>query len=216
MNTPVLYQSWRSSASWRVRWALAVKGVSVEHVWFDLATGVQQEPEHLARNPMGRVPALFIDGVHLAESVAIIEYLDEKYPTPALYPKHALHRARVRQLVELVNSGVQPMQNRSVYIVHSREDDAQKKWIHHFNEKGMIALEKLLEQVAAEIGIDGPYAFGDSLSAADIFLVPQAAAARKFGVDMSQFPRVVQAEAAALRDEKAQACLPENQPGAVR
>src|SRR5687767_11390327 len=97
----VLYQFWRSSASWRVRWALMVKGVPFEIVTIDLGKNEQRSPEHLARNPMGRVPVLSIDGQYLTESVAIIEYLEERHPTPRLYPGAALDRARIRQIVEV-------------------------------------------------------------------------------------------------------------------
>src|SRR5262249_36235193 len=106
---PTLYHYWRSSASWRVRWALAIKGVAFESVPIDLRTGEQCTAEHRARNPIGHVPALVIDGRALAESVAILEYLEETIPQPALYPRDPWARARTRQLVELINSGVQPM-----------------------------------------------------------------------------------------------------------
>src|SRR5437867_1461795 len=95
----ILYQFWRSSASWRVRWALAIKGVDFESVPVDLLAGEQVGPEHLARNPIGHVPALSIDGHMLAESVAIIEYLEETRPAPPLFPTEPRLRARVRQLV---------------------------------------------------------------------------------------------------------------------
>lgn len=214
--TAVLYQFWRSSASWRVRWALAVKGVPFESVVVDLGAGAQHSPENLARNAMGRVPSLYLDGVYLAESVAIIEYLEERFPEPALYPKNALDRARVRQIVELVNSGVQPLQNTSVYKFHSQDDEEQKRWIKHWNERGVAALEKLLAQHAKETGVDGPYAFGNTFSAADIFVVPQVGSARRFGVDLSPYPRLLRAEKSGLANPHATSALPENQPGAPR
>jgi maleylacetoacetate isomerase len=214
--TPILYQFWRSSASWRVRWALAAKRIPFESAVVDLQTGAQNSPEHLARNPMGRVPVLAIDGVLLTESVAIIEYLEERFPEPKLYPSSPLDRARVRQIVELVNSGVQPLQNTSVYKRHSSDDEAQKRWIRHWNEYGLEALEQLIGSIAAETGFDGPYAFGACFTAADIFLVPQVASARRFGVDLSKFARVARAEAAALTEPHAKGALPDNQPGAPR
>jgi glutathione S-transferase len=105
-----LYHFWRSSASWRVRWALAIKGLPFESVPVDLLAGEQKSEEHRARNPIGHVPALgFEDGRILAESVAILEYLDDLVPEPALYPRDPWKRARVRQLVETINAGVQPL-----------------------------------------------------------------------------------------------------------
>src|SRR4051812_13281471 len=100
----ILYQFWRSSASYRVRWALAIKGIPFTTVAVDILHSEQHAAEHLARNPMGHVPALWIDGRCLAESVAILEYLDETRPSPAFYPREPWQRARVRQVVELVNS----------------------------------------------------------------------------------------------------------------
>lgn len=208
--TAVLYQFWRSSASWRVRWALAVKQVPFESVVVDLGAGAQNSPENLARNAMGRVPTLYLDGVHLSESVAIIEYLEERFPEPALYPKNALDRAKVRQIVELVNSGIQPLQNTSVYKYHSNDDEEQKRWIKYWNQRGVAALENLL----AQHGTEGPYAFGETFTAADIFLVPQVQSARRFGVDLTPYPRLLRAEKSGLANAHATGALPQNQPGA--
>ncbi len=210
---PTLYQYWISSSSWRVRWALAVKGIAFDTVVIDLRAGAQHDEAHRARNPMGYVPTLEIDGHALGESVAILEYLEETVPSPPLYPKAPLARARVRQVVELVNSGVQPMQNLAVQQRHSAAPDEQRAFAHHFNERGMIALERLLAQIADE-GLGGRFCVGDELSAADLFLVPQVASARRFGVDLARTPRVLAVEAAALATPHAAAARPENQPGA--
>ena len=146
-----LYQFWRSSASWRVRWALAIKGIPFTSVVVDILQGEQLSPEHRARNPMAHVPALFIDGRTLAESVAILEYLEETRPSTPLYPKDPWARARVRQVVELVNSGVQPLQNIVTQQRHSPDHDEQAAWTRFFNERGMAAAEALLGTIAEEI-----------------------------------------------------------------
>jgi maleylacetoacetate isomerase len=192
-----------SSSPWRVRWALAVKRVPHRAVKIDLAAGEQWQPEHLARNPMGSVPALFIDGRCLAESVAILEYIEERFPEPPLYPRDPWARARVRQVVEVVNAGIQPLQNMVVRKYVSDDAAAQKSWAGHWNERGMGALEKLLGTIDRELGA-GEFAVGNQLTAADLFLVPQVDSARRFGVDVSRFPRVLRAEAAALATEFAQ------------
>ena len=210
---PILYQFWISSSSWRVRWALAIKHIAFDSVEVDLRVGAQRSPEHLRRNAMGYVPTLAIDGRVLGESVAIIEYLDETVPEPPLYPRDPWARARVRQVVELVNSGVQPMQNLAVQRRHSDDERAQHEWARHFNERGMVGLEGLLTMIAAD-GFGGRFAVGDSLGAADLFLVPQVASARRFGVDMTRFPRVLAVEQAALATEHAEAASPMRQPGA--
>jgi maleylacetoacetate isomerase len=209
----VLHHYWRSSASWRVRWALAVKGAAFESVIVDLAEGAQRSPEHLARNPNGYVPVLLVDGRPLAESVAILEWLEETIPAPALYPKEPFARARVRQLVEVVNAGIQPLQNLGVLRRCSPDATEQKRWAAEWNERGMRALEGLLEQTARDFG-EGRFCLGDSLTAADLCLVPQVYSARRFGVDLAPFPRVLGAEAAALATPHADGARPERQPGA--
>jgi maleylacetoacetate isomerase len=212
--TTTLYQFWRSTASWRVRWALAIKGIPFTSVAVDILQGEQLSPEHRARNPMGHVPALFIDGRTLAESVAIVEYLEETRPAEPLYPKDHLARARVRQVVELVNAGIQPMQNRSVQARHAPDPEEQAAFARFFNVRGLTALEALIVAVHEEIPGEGGYAVGSALTAADLFLVPQIAWARRSGVDLSPFPRLLAVEAAAMATEHAGGVLPENQPGA--
>ena len=215
MKPCTLYHYWRSSASWRVRWALAIKGVATESVGIDLVAGAQSAAEHQARNPLGRVPALvFEDGRSLGESVAIVEWLEETIPAPALYPKDPWQRARTRQLVEIVNGAMQPMQNISVLRKLSPDSAVQSAWGAHFNELGLAAYEALLAQIAAEGGGDGPFSVGDTLTAADLFLVPQLYGARRFHVDVSRFPRVLAAEKAARATPHAEAARPENQPEA--
>lgn len=201
-----LYQFWRSSASWRVRWALALKGVAVEIVSVDLPGGEQRSDAYRAKNPMGRVPTLEIDGVTLSESVAIIEYLEERIPNPPLFPKEPLQRARVRQILETINSGIQPLQNSAVIHRHSTVEAEQQAWMREFNQRGLEAVERLLDE--------GPFAFGRTLGVADLFLVPQVAHAQRFGMDISHLPRVSRAYAAAMATEHAQRMLPKNQPDA--
>jgi maleylacetoacetate isomerase len=211
MSRPVLYHYWLSSASWRVRWALAIKNLAHDVVVVDIRAGQQTSPEHRARNPMGRVPALSIDGKWLAESVAIIEFLDETHPEPALYPRDPFVRARVRQMVELVNSGVQPLQNLPVMAAHSSDPEAQKKFAATFNERGLKAYEELLAQTERD-GLGGQFSVGNTLTAADLFLIPQVASARRFEVDVTPFPRVLAVETAARATPHAEAARPENQP----
>lgn len=211
-----LYHFWRSSASWRVRWALAIKGLPFESVPVDLLAGEQKSEEHRARNPIGHVPALgFEDGRILAESVAILEYLDDLVPEPALYPRDPWKRARVRQLVETINAGVQPLQNLVVLARVSSDREAQQAWAGFYIERGLLAYEQLLGLVASE-GASGPFSMGAELSAADLFLVPQMNVARRFKVEVAPFARCLAVEAAALATPEAASALPENQPGAPK
>lgn len=217
----VLYHYWRSSASWRVRWALAIKGVAFEKVALNITEGQQMSDEHRARNPIGHVPALHVDGRTLAESVAIVEYLDETRPEPWLYPRDAWMRARCRQAVEIVNSGVQPLQNLVVLAKVGDDPEKRKEWVAFFVTRALKALEGLYETIAREGGFEGAapgFVFGEkqALTAAEIFLVPQCYAARRFGVDPAAFPRVYAAEQAALKTEHAEGARPENQPDAPK
>jgi maleylacetoacetate isomerase len=211
----LLYQYWRSSASWRVRWALLRKRIPFERITVEIGPGVQPSAEHLQRNPMGRVPVLYIDGKSLAESVAIIEYLEETRPEPALYPRDPLARARVRQIIETVNAGVQPFQNSAALARVGADVAAQKAYAKHFNQRGLEVLESLCEQFAHERGAAAaPFSMGTQPGAMELFVVPQVASARQFGVDVGKYPRLLGMEAAALATETGRAALPELQPGA--
>ncbi len=214
LRTVILYHYWRSSSSWRVRWALAIKGLAFEAVAVDLLAGEQGRAEHLRRNPIGHVPALVVGDRALGESVAIVEYLEAIAPAPPLYPADPWARARVRQLVELVASAIQPMQNLAVLRRHAQDPDEQRAWAAHWNARGLAAYESLLAQIAVEQGGASRFSVGDALTAADVFLVPQVHSARRFRVDLSAYPRVLAVEAAALATEHADAARPERQPGA--
>jgi maleylacetoacetate isomerase len=208
-----LYHFWRSSASWRVRWALAIKGIPFESVVVDLLGKAQKEALHRGRNPIGHVPVLEVDGRYLGESMAILEWLEETHPEPALFPRDPLGRARVRQLCELVNAGIQPLQNLTVLDRVSESDHAARNaWAAAFNERGLAAFEALLRGWEGER--EGPFCWGGRLGAADLFLVPQVYSARRFGARLDGLDRVLAAEAAALATPHARGALRETQPGA--
>jgi maleylpyruvate isomerase len=211
----VLYNYWRSSSSHRVRIALALKELAYTYVAVDLLRGEQSSEAHAARSPTGLVPCLAIDGVYHVESVAIIELVDELFPSRPLYPRDPHQRARVRTLVEIVNSGVQPLHNMYVLRRASPDHDEQKRWAGHFIERGLGALERALEANARE-GVSGQYAYGDAPTAADAFLVPQVHAAARFGVDISPFPRVAASFEAATRLDAVKQAAPERQPDAPK
>ncbi len=206
-----LYHFGRSSASWRVRWALAIKGLRYESTLVDLFAHEQTGGPHRARNPIGHVPVLEVGGRTLAESVAILEWLEETYPEPALYPRDPWGRARVRQLCETVNAGIQPLQNLAVIEHLSADPEVRRAWAAHFNARGLAAYEALLERFEAEGR--GRFSWGDTLGAADLYLVPQLSGARRWKVDTSAFPRCEAVERAALATPHAEAARPENQGG---
>jgi maleylpyruvate isomerase len=190
-----LHGYFRSSASYRVRIALNLKGLRVEHLPRHLRKGEQHAPAYLAINPQGLVPTLENDaGAILTQSLAIIEWLDETYLEPPLLPKDPLRRAKVRAFAQVLACDTHPVQNLKV-LARLRElglaEEQVTAWAGWVNREGLSACEKL---IAAE---SGPFCFGDVPSMADVCLVPQLASARRFGVDVSAFPRLLKAEASA-------------------
>jgi maleylacetoacetate isomerase len=210
----VLYSYWRSSSSYRVRLALGLKRIAFDTVTVNLLTEEQRAPAHLARNPMGQVPCLLIDGKPFAESVAILELLDDLFPEHPLYPKDPFGRARVRALVEVVNSGTQPLQNLLVLQRLSSDPQVRKDWLRFFLPRGLGAFEAYLEANERE-GVKGPFAYGEAPTAADVCLVPQVYSARRFAIDLAPFPRALRAEAALQALDAAKAAAPDAQPDAV-
>ena len=186
-----LYGYWRSSSSWRVRIALGLKGVAFDNVPVALLKSEHTGDAHRARNAMAQVPVLELDdGTHLVQSVAILEWLEESYPTPALLPSNAADRAHVRALVEIINSGIQPLQNMATLKqVRSYAGADDKAWAKLFLDKGLQALQEHARPRA------GKYLFGDDVTLADCLLVPQMYGARRFGADLSALPLLVDVEA---------------------
>ena len=186
-----LYSYYRSSCSWRVRIALAFKGLqsAIEPIHLVRDGGEQHFAEYRAHNPMGQLPALETGASTLAQSVAILEYLEEVHPSPALLPQGAAQRAKVREMVQIINSGIQPIQNLSVMqelasrFGLAREDTVA--WSHHWIDRGFHALEAVCASHAGE------YLMGDDVTMADVCLVPQVYNANRFKVDMNQFPTLL-------------------------
>jgi maleylpyruvate isomerase len=207
-----LHGYFRSSAAYRVRIALNLKGLGAEHLSHHLRKGEQRTPSYLAVNPQGLVPALENDaGAILTQSLAIIEWLDETHPSPPLLPKDPLRRAKVRAFALAIACDTHPVQNLKV-LARLRElglaDDKVQEWAAWVNREGLSACEAL---VRAE---SGPFCFGDTPTLADLCLVPQLANARRFGVDVSAFPRLLKAEAAAKALPSFIDAAPEQQPDA--
>jgi maleylpyruvate isomerase len=207
-----LHGYFRSSASYRVRIALNLKGLSADHLPHHLRKGEQRDPAYLAINPQGLVPTLQDDGgVILTQSLAIIEWLDETHPEPPLLPSDPLRRAKVRAFAMVLACDTHPVQNLKV-LARLRElglsDEQVTGWAAWANREGLIACETLIADEP------GPFCFGAAPTLADLCLVPQLANARRFGVDVGVFPRLLKAEAAA-KDLKAFAdAAPDRQPDA--
>ncbi|MCK1297658.1 MULTISPECIES: maleylacetoacetate isomerase [unclassified Bradyrhizobium] len=207
-----LHGYFRSSAAYRVRIALNLKGLGAEHLPHHLRKGEQCAPAYLAINPQGLVPALENDaGAVLTQSVAIIEWLDETHPNPPLLPRDALQRAKVRAFALAIACDTHPVQNLKV-LARLRElglaEEKVQDWAAWVNREGLAACETL---ISAE---PGPFCFGDAPTLADLCLVPQLANARRFGVDVSAYPHLLKAEAAAKTLPAFVNAAPENQPDA--
>lgn len=187
-----LYTYFRSSAAYRVRIALNLKGLKADYRYVHLVKdgGQQHKPEYLAVNPQGLVPALVDGGPVLTQSLAIIEYLDETHPQPPLLPKDALGRARVRALAQIVACDIHPVNNQRIlkYLEKefSADEAARNRWYRHWIIEGFNALEKLLAGNPAT----GKFCHGDQPTLADICLVPQVFNAKRFSVDLAPYPAI--------------------------
>jgi len=208
-----LYTYFRSSAAYRVRIALNLKGLPYERVPVHLTKdgGYQRKPEFIAVNPQMRVPALQLpSGEVLIQSIAIIDYLDDIHPEPPLLPPDALARARVRAIAQIVACDIHPLNNLIVLQYLKRqlrhEQGEIDTWYHHWVTEGFKAIEAMITP--------GPYACGAHVTLADICLVPQVFNARRLKVPLDAFPRIVAADAACLKLPAFDRARPENQPDA--
>jgi maleylpyruvate isomerase len=207
-----LHGYFRSSASYRVRIALNLKGLRADHLPHHLRKGEQRDPAYLAINPQGLVPTLQDDrGAIITQSLAIIEWLEEIHPEPPLLPKHPLRRAKVRAFAMALACDTHPVQNLKV-LARLREldlpEEAVTGWAAWANREGLAACETLIA------GESGPFCFGEAPTMADLCLVPQLANARRFGVDLDAFSRLLRAEAAAKNHKAFADAAPERQPDA--
>lgn len=208
-----LHTYWRSTASYRLRIALALKGLAAEPIAVNLVRdgGEQLGPDYRAVNPQGRVPSLTLDdGTVLVQSPAIIEYLEERYPDPALLPRDAVARAHVRAVAAIVGCDMHPLHNvgplNHLRRELGRSEDEVSGWIHRWIGDGLDAIEALIP--------GGPFCFGAEPGLADVFLVPQLYAARRFSVPLDRYPKILRADAAAAAHPAFAGAHPSGQPDA--
>jgi maleylacetoacetate isomerase len=210
----ILYSYYRSSASYRVRIALNLKKLKYEYRAIHLLRGggEQHSAEYRKLNPIGQVPCLIHEGKPLNQSMAILEYLDLISAEPRLFPQNPYDRAIVIQICEIVNSGIQPLQNTSVMAELEKKygltSDERIQWIQHFNRRGLVAIEEILKVTAGE------HAFGNAITAAECFLVPHVFSAKRFDVDLTLYPTLVRVCNAVEQDDAFALAHPSKQPDA--
>lgn len=210
-----LYSYWRSSAAYRVRIALELKGLKYEIETVDLKQAEQRSDSYLSINPQGRVPALTIDGHVVTQSLSIIEYLEERYPEPALLPPDPLGRAYARSLAQQVACEIHPLDNLCVLMYLKKRMGAPEfvrmEWYRHWVMRGFSALERTLRERASK----GKFCCGNTVGLADICLVPQVYNARRFACDLSEFPLIVSVDAACAELDAFKSAAPERQPDSM-
>ena len=208
-----LYSYYRSSASYRVRIALNLKGLSYEYLPVHLLNGggEQHSDDYKSLNPSAEVPTLIDGDKALGQSVAICLYLDDVAPDkPLLFSKDPFEKAQILQACEIINSGIQPLQNLRVMQKLVKDfgftDDQKTQWIRHWVTLGFTSFEKLISKN------DGPFCMGESPTAADAFLAPQLFAAQRFAVDTSAFPKIQKVSEHFSQLDAFKMAHPDNQP----
>jgi maleylpyruvate isomerase len=208
----ILHGYWRSGAAYRVRIGLHLKGLPFEQRGHDLRTGAQKAEDYTRLNPQGMVPALQIDGAVLTQSPAILEWLEETHPEPALLPADPVGRAHVRAMAALVGCDIHPLNNlrvgKALRETFGADQAGIDAWAARWIVPGFEALETLVGRHGAG------WCFGDAPGLADCYLVPQIYSARRFNVALEAFPRLLAVEAAALGHPAFVAAHPDNQPDA--
>ncbi|NOU23693.1 MAG: maleylacetoacetate isomerase [Methyloglobulus sp.] len=210
----ILYSYFRSSAAYRVRIALNLKNIDYEIRPVHLLKngGEQLKADYLALNPQGRVPILVVENKVLTQSSAIIEYLEEAYPSPPLLPDNVIERAYVRSLAQIIACDIHPLNNLRVlsYLKSTLKNDFEQAWRIHWIQEGFAAFEQLLQKH----GYCGRFCFGDMPGMADAFLVPQIYNARRFGCEMSSFPLINSIYENCMQETAFLKAAPEHQPDA--
>ncbi len=208
-----LYTYYRSTAAYRVRIALNYKQIDYEAIPVNLLEGGQFSKDYAVINPQMRVPTLIDQGEVIGQSMAILEYLEEKYPKPALLPDDLTERAHVRFIAQLIATDIHPLNNVGVlnYLKGTlhQESEAVNEWYFNWLEKGFNALETLLS------GGDGPFCCGNTLTLADVCLIPQIYNAFRFGFPMDGYPRLLAINTHCLALPYFEKAKPENQSDAI-
>ena len=213
-ETLILTSFWRSSCSWRLRIALAFKNVphTLQTIHLQRAGGEQFKTEYRAKNQMAQVPLLTINAaqpIYLSQSMAILEFLEEEYPEPPLLPRTPRERARVRQIAEIINSGIQPLQNSSTLKKIKSFGQDEQGWARFWIQDGLYNLERQVCELYTK-----DFLITDHPTIAECCLIPQLYGARRFGCDIDAWPRLLEVESKCLALEAFSITRPEMQPDA--
>lgn len=208
-----LYSYFRSSAAYRVRIALNYKNIAYQQIPVNLVTNEQNSIDYLATNPQGLVPALKLaDDTIITQSTAILEWLEEQYPEPSLYPRDTVDRAKARSLCNIIACDIHPLNNLRVLKYMAGEfnvsEEQKTNWYHHWIAKGFNSMEKLFSS--------DMYALGDKVSMADVYLIPQVYNALRFKQDMNIYPNIIRIYHACNELDAFQLAAPESQMDAPK
>lgn len=204
MFSLTLHHYWRSSCSWRVRWALELKGLKYKSVHVNLLKQENRREDYLKLHPGGFVPALVSDGFVLNESLAILEWLEENFPAPALLPMLSIDRVKVRQLSLIFVAGVQPLQNLNTQKYFSNDSKKREAWAKKWIIDGLNNFETVVSSCS------GKYSFKDSVTFADLCLIPQCYNALRFGIGLESFPIIERIYKTCLKDEACKLSSPDS------
>lgn len=207
-----LFHYWRSSCSWRVRWALNLKKIPFDSRPVNLLKGEQSTASYAKINPSNFVPGLDIEGQTFGESMAIIEWIDEKWPNNPLLPQDPFSRLKVRQLYMTISSGTQPLQNLIAQKYFSDDVLQRKEYAQHWINRGFRTFENLLSKSGSGTGT---FCYGSQVSMADLCLVPQVYNAKRFNVNLDEFPMISRIYRQCLTTDACIAASPEKQADAV-
>jgi maleylacetoacetate isomerase len=209
-NIPTLYHYWRSSCSWRVRWALELKQIPYNSIPINLVKNEQNSPSFLKINPLGVVPALVLDHRIYTESLAIVDLIDTRYSGFPIFPQNREERAMALQIAQIIACDIQPLQNLSVMRQISADITAQKNWSHYWIQKGLETLETLVSKTA------GTYCLGGYVSVADLFLIPQCYNAMRFSIRLDNYPVLNGIYQRSIKTAPCERAAPHNQQGAIK
>ncbi len=204
MDQIVLHHYWRSSCSWRVRWALVYKRIPHNLIHVDILKHEHTSKQYLSMNPTGLVPIMEVDGHFFGESLAMMEWLEERYPRNPLLPVDPMSRLLVRQLTMTIVAGTQPLQNLNALNYVSPDEETRKSNARHFIRRGLQSYERLIEDCAATFSV------GADLSFADLALIPQCYNALRQGIELEEFPQIAKIYQHCLTLDSCQKAAPES------